>query len=649
MARVRATLLADAAVWGEATVALLPLPFLPFDLVTKVQGQDWVVPFSAALPFLDLETGARPVKGKVQVQPPEFPSWEVWAGYGIPFTFPWKSHCGAQGELLSCREGSEVIRRDVTGQAIHEHIPRGSLQGFCQLESLIPRGQGGWTSITQNAKVYVRGLFPFAGNLVAPPGHQDGAGFSARFKEPFGIVLVQPYPRRDGYTGHHYPAHFVVADRQDHVLRTVTMDGKVATLCGQPGKAGHRDSPSWLERMGSWATRRPLDPPLFNAPTHVAVYYPNQPILVADSGNHVIRTISQDGTVGTLAGTPGQAGYQDSPDPARAAFNDPQGIAMDPGTGRVYVADRGNRVIRIIYRGGQVSTLAGDPEARASRDGRGPLAGFTDLKGLHVDRVLGGEYLLYALDGHAVRSIRLSDGNVTTLLGVVDQPGWEDFREGSWEVRARLARRPCLNDPTGILCFPGGFHIADHGNHAVRTYLFDHKLTTWAGGPDLGGATRWGLPRDFLTVPLDENYAALEGPRTLAWSGLSDTCQHAEHLALTSGSGLARLQYAHNILDTLVIRDLEVAREAAGGPVVVRFALAALTPWERQVRRPVHYTVDFMSPDGKVDTRIRGRSAGGETVVVLGDPPWEGSGTVVVRCVTDEGWSAGAKGYLPAS
>ena len=113
-ARVRATLLADAAVWGEATVALLPLPFLPFDLVTKVQGQDWVVPFSAALPFLDLETGARPVKGKVQVQPPEFPSWEVWAGYGIPFTFPWKSHCGAQGELLSCREGSEVIRRDVT-------------------------------------------------------------------------------------------------------------------------------------------------------------------------------------------------------------------------------------------------------------------------------------------------------------------------------------------------------------------------------------------------------------------------------------------------------------------------------------------------------------------------------------------------------
>ena len=41
---------------------------------------------------------------------------------------------------------------------------------------------------------------------------------------------------------------------------------------------------------------------------------------------------------------------------------------MDPGTGRVYVADRGNRVIRIIYRGGQVSTLAGDPEARASRD-----------------------------------------------------------------------------------------------------------------------------------------------------------------------------------------------------------------------------------------------------------------------------------------
>jgi sugar lactone lactonase YvrE len=79
-------------------------------------------------------------------------------------------------------------------------------------------------------------------------------------------------------------------------------------------------------------------------------------IYVSDSGNNIIRKITPDGVVTTLAGLAGYAGNNDGhADIAR--FWNPQGLAVD-GTGNVYVADTGNNVVRKITPTGVVSTLS---------------------------------------------------------------------------------------------------------------------------------------------------------------------------------------------------------------------------------------------------------------------------------------------------
>ncbi|TWJ04655.1 NHL repeat-containing protein [Mucilaginibacter frigoritolerans] len=97
--------------------------------------------------------------------------------------------------------------------------------------------------------------------------------------------------------------------------------------------------------------------------TNASFYYPSSVatdaagnVYVADEVNNLIRKITPNGTVTTLAGN-GTAGAADSTGTA-ASFNGPAGIAVD-ATGNVYVADANNNLIRKITAAGVVTTLAG--------------------------------------------------------------------------------------------------------------------------------------------------------------------------------------------------------------------------------------------------------------------------------------------------
>ena len=71
-----------------------------------------------------------------------------------------------------------------------------------------------------------------------------------------------------------------------------------------------------------------------------------------------ILKVSPTGTVSVLAGMNGEPGYKDGA-AQTAQFNYPEGIAVI-GTD-VYVADTGNNLIRKISRDGNVTTVAGTP------------------------------------------------------------------------------------------------------------------------------------------------------------------------------------------------------------------------------------------------------------------------------------------------
>jgi uncharacterized protein YjdB len=113
-------------------------------------------------------------------------------------------------------------------------------------------------------------------------------------------------------------------------------------------------------------------------------------VYLADTNNHLIRRISPQGVVTTLAGTAGRSGSTDGPGTS-ASFSNPYDVAVD-SLGNVYVADYGNRIVRKIDAGGVVTTLAGTAGVSSLTDGTGVNASFSAPAGVAVDR-FGSVYI----------------------------------------------------------------------------------------------------------------------------------------------------------------------------------------------------------------------------------------------------------------
>jgi hypothetical protein len=85
----------------------------------------------------------------------------------------------------------------------------------------------------------------------------------------------------------------------------------------------------------------------------------NGNLYIADSGNHVVRQVTPDGIITTIAGT-GQAGSAGDGGPAQSAqLNMPVGIAVD-GPGNIYVAEQSGARVRRIGQDRAIATGRGD-------------------------------------------------------------------------------------------------------------------------------------------------------------------------------------------------------------------------------------------------------------------------------------------------
>jgi hypothetical protein len=129
-----------------------------------------------------------------------------------------------------------------------------------------------------------------------------------------------------------------------------------------------------------------------------------------------------------LAG--GSSGYADGLG-LQARFGSITAIDMGPQD-RLYLADAGNRRIRVMDASGRVVTLAGTGED-GQRDGPGAEAAFHDLRLLSVD----GAGNCYVLDGDALRRVR-ADGSVTTLETIVI-PDFYPPRAGCFSSSAAIS------------------------------------------------------------------------------------------------------------------------------------------------------------------------------------------------------------------
>ena len=95
-----------------------------------------------------------------------------------------------------------------------------------------------------------------------------------------------------------------------------------------------------------------------------------------------------------------------------AAFSEPRGIAVLPDGTSCVVADRTNRRVRIVTRGGVASTLAGSGGC-GSEDGTLAAASFDDPAEVAVD--VDGHVLVVDWARNHFRKVDPSTGQVTTL------------------------------------------------------------------------------------------------------------------------------------------------------------------------------------------------------------------------------------------
>ncbi|WP_426670803.1 NHL repeat-containing protein [Mucilaginibacter sp. McL0603] len=286
-------------------------------------------------------------------------------GTAARFNHPFGLTIDTAGNLYITDQGNSVIRKMDKNGMVTTFAGIGGKQGYVNgADSVatfykpfgIASDVAGNIYIADAGNNVIRGISPtgtvstFAGIGIA--GASNTAD-SVSFDSPLGVAV-------DG-SGNVY-----VADYGNDIIRKISPSGVASTLAGFSGTPGATDGRDTAAR--------------FNLPESIAVDASDN-LYVADNGNNLIRKITPDGTVSTLAGS-GQAGSANGQGTS-ASFNSPFGIAVD-ASGNVYVADSGNNLIRKISPAGAVTTFAGSG-TKGAGNATGALASFNTPSGVAVD------------------------------------------------------------------------------------------------------------------------------------------------------------------------------------------------------------------------------------------------------------------------
>jgi hypothetical protein len=310
---------------------------------------------------------------------------------GSPMAFnssPYKTITTVAGSGIESRASSSEGKEDGLGKEARFYKPN----------DIINDGKGGFL-IADFLNFRIRKMtteYKVSTIAGSSQGQEDGNLSEGRLYSPVALCLDKN-------------GDIIVADKNYNAIRKITRTG-IETIAGGNGN-GFED--------GDAKTAQ------FNRPIGVVVNSKNE-IFVCDEGNHRIRKISGN-TVSTYAGN-GNGGYADGP-ATTADFLYPKSIAID-NSDNIYVAE--NTMIRKISPDGMVTTLAGREGVQGRRDGKGSNASFSML----TDMVVGSSGNLFVVDvggtdalsndhetnlryrngGSAIRIVS-PDGTVQTVAG----------------------------------------------------------------------------------------------------------------------------------------------------------------------------------------------------------------------------------------
>ena len=188
-------------------------------------------------------------------------------------------------------------------------------------------------------------------------------------------------------------------------------------------------------------------------------------VFIADATNGRIRRVDAiTGMITTVAGT-GVSGYNgDNILATTAKVNDPVGLAVDIN-GNIYIADLLNdRIRKVIYSTGMITTIAGTGIGGYNGDNIVPTsAELNGPSGVTLDPA--GNIYIADNYNHRIRMISVSTGLIFTICGTGNQ-GYNGNN-----VPAITAQ---VNNPASVSFDPAwNLYIADGGNNLIRK--IDHS------------------------------------------------------------------------------------------------------------------------------------------------------------------------------
>jgi streptogramin lyase len=241
---------------------------------------------------------------------------------------------------------------------------------------------------------------------------------------------------------------------------------------------------------------------------------PDGAIYFCDTGNHVIRRISREGIITTVAGS-GHKGYSgDGGAATKAELNEPYEIRFDR-TGNMFFVERLNHVVRRVDAKTQaISTVAGTGKAGFGGDG-GPAtkAEFKEPHSIQFDAA--GDLYICDIGNHRIRKVDMKTGTISTFAGTDAKTRTPDG--------ARIAGTP-LNGPRAIdFDRDGNLWLALREGNAVFKLDLRAGIIHHAAGTGKSGFTGNGGPA---------KEAALSGPKGIAVAPdgnvyLADTESHS--------------------------------------------------------------------------------------------------------------------------
>jgi sugar lactone lactonase YvrE len=440
--------------------------------------------------------------------------------------------CCALSVCLSQARATDIIQTIAGG---------GSLEGYKPDEANLFLGgsQGlavnalGELLVSDSTHNQVLKINPTTGLITVVAGNGTGCYFGD------GLPAYSAGLHSPGALAFDAQGNLYIADVGNYVIRRVeALSGLISTVAGNGLFTGQVVGPNPAAPLGDGGQATAAT---FSKTLGGICVDGSGNVIVADSGNACIRRFALGGTINTIAGVPGSAGYSGdgvAGGALAAQFRSPSGVAV--GGGDVFIADSGNRRVRRLVSGNTVITVAGD--------GTGGNGGFGGDGGLATGAQIGslgglafdaaGNLLLSCAGAGRIRRVDvLATGTIVTIAGnggtvigdlgpatgaslssprdvALDRAGnIFIYDTGNGRVR-RVDKATGFIDTVlgtglkgfigdrgpnqdGVLANPrgadmdasGNLYIADTADNAVRVVSPDGKITTLAGngtGPGLG-------------------------------------------------------------------------------------------------------------------------------------------------------------------